>query len=71
MVSKVNDQLSRPDESVDMVGSGATKVVVHQWKYRKLSFKVQWYGSDTTWENLKDMHQDYLGMIAHYVLKDK
>eukprot|EP00957_Ditylum_brightwellii_P204465 15339393-Ditylum_brightwellii.AAC.1 len=67
MVSEVNDQLSRPDESVDMGGSGATESVGHQWKNRQVSFKVQWSDSDTTWDNLKDRCQDHPRMTTHYV----
>eukprot|EP00957_Ditylum_brightwellii_P114760 8751253-Ditylum_brightwellii.AAC.1 len=53
-VKEINDQLSRPDETTDVGGSGVTEIVGHQWQYGQLSLKILWSGADTTWEILKD-----------------
>eukprot|EP00957_Ditylum_brightwellii_P032288 2446180-Ditylum_brightwellii.AAC.1 len=68
-ITKINDQLSRSDETTNVGGSGVTEIVGHQWWYGQLCLKIQWSGSDTTWENLKDMCQDHPRITAHYVLE--
>eukprot|EP00957_Ditylum_brightwellii_P202382 15329920-Ditylum_brightwellii.AAC.1 len=63
-VTDINGQLSRPDETTDVGGSGVTEIVGPQWGYGQLSLKILWSGRDTTWENLKDMCQDHPRMMA-------
>ena len=60
-IKETNDHLSRPDEAEGVGGSCVKEIVEHDWRLGQVHFKVEWSGGDTTWEHLKDMHEDYPG----------
>ena len=70
-VKEINDHLSWPDEAAGIGGSCVQEIVGHDWRLGQIHFKVRWNHGDTSWEHLKDMHEDYPRMTARYIVLNK
>mgnify|MGYP003328962024 CR=1 FL=1 len=47
------------------------EIIAHDWRLGQAHFKVRWSGGDTSWEHLKDMHEDYPRLTAQYIVGNK
>ena len=47
------------------------EIIAHEWRLRHVHFKVQWSTSQTVWEHIKDMREDYPKMTARYIVQNK
>ena len=70
-VTKINNNLSRPDEAEGIGGSCVKEIVAHNWRIGVAHFKVEWESGDTTWEHLRDMREDYPRMTSQYIVGNK
>ena len=71
MAREVNDELSCTDEAAGLGGSKVMKIVQHDWKFGHLHLKVLWSSGQTSWEQLKDMREDYPKITARYIVQNK
>jgi hypothetical protein len=69
MDSEVNDAFSEHDASPEAIGGVHVKVITgHNWIEGRLKMKVEWSTEQTSWEELKDMKEDYPQMTARYLV---
>lgn len=52
-------------------GSSVYAIIDRGWRLGQLILKVQWSGSDTLWEMIKDMRHDHPRMMAGYIVASK
>ena len=70
MGKEVYDSLS-PSESATVGGGKAVAIAAHDWREGRLRLKVVWSTDDTSWEELRDMKEDYPRMTAQYIVKNE
>jgi hypothetical protein len=69
MDSEVNSTFSEQDTSKSSIGGAHVKAIIgHNWIAGRLKTKVKWNTKQTSWEELKDMKEDYPQMTARYLV---
>lgn len=71
MVSEINDQFSRPDESPHIGGSKVVGVCAHKWELGQLFFQVRMSNDETSWESLRDLREDCPRLVAQYIVDNR
>lgn len=70
-IREINDQFSRPDESMQIGGSKIIGITAHNWKMGQLQFKVQMSDDGTSWESFKDLREDCPKLVAQYIVDNQ
>jgi hypothetical protein len=70
MTDEVNEAFSEQAASPSGIGGVHVKCIVgHNWIEGRLKMKVEWSSEQSSWEELRDMKEDYPKMTASYLVE--
>jgi hypothetical protein len=70
MAEAVDADFSINDSNSGIGGAHVTRIIGHNWFEGLLKLKVEWDSEQRTWEDLRDLKEDFPRITANYILQE-